>query len=167
MPVIDTTYFKGTLNIDLSNEATQDELSLYIETIEKKYLKLLLGLETYADYLQHKSSSHYINLVNGEANPVSSGGLTIYYEGLKNMLANFTYYHYVTESQSVNTGIGDVSLESENGTKMLNKNKLIAAWNNAVDDYNLAIDYMEDSSRSANYPNLDWTELKYINSFGI
>jgi len=70
---------------------------------------------------------------------------------LKEMYANFVYFYFVQDQETFNTSIGNVQLEKV-GLSLVDKNKVIRAWNRAVEIYN---EYTTNE------------QLNYINSFGI
>lgn len=69
----------------------------------------------------------------------------------KEMYANFVYFYFVQDQETFNTSIGNVQLEKV-GLSLVDKNKVIRAWNRAVEIYN---EYTTNE------------QLNYITSFGI
>lgn len=110
--IIDISYFKNELYIDLNNTDVQTNLNNTIEWVEKKYLTALMGKELYLIFKEHITEEPYLTLISGGVK-FNWNGSDRTYEGLKQMLACFTFCEYKKKNQSFNTDFGDVSFKQD------------------------------------------------------
>jgi hypothetical protein len=164
MAIIDNTYFTGLIDIDYATTGISEKLAYFIDYVEKKYLKKLLGLTLYTEYIGNPTDDRFVKLIAGDATAVEYNGITFIYSGIKQMLAYFTYYHYCYDTQTINTGIGEIAIKHQNSEIALNINKMIRAYNEGIELYKESIAYMLSKGT---YTNLDYQGLDEINSFGI
>lgn len=108
--------FKGEIAIS-NNEFTKPNLQWYIDEFEKKYLKKILGIKLYNEFIN--------DLINGEPQKLKfkkllegdvyeACGSTHDYEGLKNAIKYFVWCEYVRDGNNFNTIGGMVRTENEN-----------------------------------------------------
>ena len=160
--LVDYTYYKGSINIDTSKQSVKERLFEYSNLIEEKYLKKLLGNKTYYDYVANKTSAKYVNLLN---KATFDSGSETYENDIKQMLAQFVYFHFITDDMGKNTPVGEVVPNVETGVIGYNHSKLCNAYNKGVDLFNVAITYL--SEQSVNFPDASPIQLEKINSFGL
>lgn len=122
--IVDKDDFIGLYHIDTTITLVVVHLNNIITQLEEKYL----------------AEIEYDNLNTEQSNDI------------KKMLIGFIYFYFVQDEETANMTIGNVSQNAVNGTKIIDKNKLIRAWNMAVDIYN-------------NYTILE--EKKSINTFDV
>lgn len=116
--------FIGLYHIDTTRTDTTTHLNNFITQLEAKYLAEV----EYDDEIESQEAD------------------------IKNMLIGFIYFYFVQDEETANMSIGSVSQNVTNGTKIIDKNKLIRAWNMAVKIYN---EYTIE------------VEKQYINTFDI
>jgi hypothetical protein len=130
--IIDYTFFQdGLLMVDgalalatpsPTNEAIARRIDSFIETYEPEYLCKLLGEELYNDFL-----------VNGETDKweeFKKHLVTKYNVTKASPIANYVYFHFVRDSQSIAT-INGVKKDGEEN--LVNpQSKMISAWNDMV-----------------------------------
>lgn len=162
MSIINGTYYSRDINLidtqiaDVNNEWQ----SVYEEIILKK----LLGYDLYTLYVadlattpatpQNPTLQRFKDLVDGKAFTFEYNGYTIStkWEGLRNqakkisLIAYFVYYHYRNETESFNSGAGQVKSLTVNSTKANITPKLVYSWNKMIELYgeipkNLSKDY--------------------------
>jgi len=158
--------FEGTISIDILREEVQEQLELYISSTQEKILRWLLGDNLYFDFVENESETKYQTLINGDTIVYTYNGVKGKYTGLKDMLKYFTYFYYTRQEVSSNTSMGETMSTSQNGQAVQNNTKLIDAWNQGVRLYDEAINYIQYKGETV-YSELDSTELKKINQFGI
>lgn len=147
MQLINSSYFVGDISLS-QNKYNSANLDLYIVKIEKEILIKLLGYDLYKSFSEAIDSGtpaqKWIDLRDGKEYQVTNeDGVDVYvkWEGLLNatsLISYFIYFYYVLETQSINTGSGDVVLKGTNSEttsiSQLN-NKLVANYNKGVDLY--------------------------------
>lgn len=160
--LVDYTYYKGSINIDTSKQSVKERLFEYSNLIEEKYLKKLLGNNTYYDYVANKAAEKYVNLLK---KATFNSGSETYENDIVQMLAYFVYFHFISDDMGKNTPTGEIVPNVETGVIGYNHSKICNAYNKGVDLFNVAIIYL--SEQSANFPNASPIQLYKINSFGI
>lgn len=142
MPLIDSTYFTGEINIP-TLPATDTSLTQAIAQYEKEILIQLLGYKLYslviADLTGPESTpvtQKYIDLVDGKEFTHSFNGedYTIKWEGLKSaakqsLISYYTFFKYVERDVTRLYGTGVSMAAPANGWDRVSPvNKLCAAW---------------------------------------
>lgn len=140
--------FTGTFNIgQKGSPEVAAALAWYIATYGAEYDRTMLG-RPLADYLV--------------ANP--DAGLDEY---LKTGKTAYVFFHYQRDTSIKATGAGDARLNTDNGIRVNEGRRQIAAWNKGVDANRLAVAHIE----AASYPGITYTYprdlLTYINEMGI
>jgi len=164
MAIIDITYFTGNRYIDLTNPDVQTNLENTFDWVEKKYLTKLLGRETYLLFEAGKTATPYLEFIEGGIN-FNWNGSDRAYDGLKNMLANFTYCEYIKKNQTYNTPIGNVKFESKEQISQIDHYLFDDIYNEGVELYWEAVRYMliETTGFEEAYPS---KTVDYINTTG-
>lgn len=142
--LIDSTYFIRDINIP--DTETPDETSVLDEAIaryEPIYLKKVLGYELWKAVQAEIDADVYIvyaDLIEGAEFSFEYNGHTINtkWEGLINSekespIANFIYYKYRKEVETINASIGEKRQKGENSTDASALKKMVDAWNGCVD----------------------------------
>jgi hypothetical protein len=209
MLYIDNTYFIKNLSVPHTAEPTSDasiELDSNIDRYVNQFLKLTLGNVLFEELKTNTTNGELIisapqkwfNLVDG-CNYTKDG--TVYtWQGLRysdgafkvSLLANYVYLNqYQT---TVNSMLGQVSLEGKNGINNDATPHLVEIWNEFVEMYQgiyncnpqqyyrngaLFIDYYGNREsgyvsylqflldNSEDYPNVPANSIEYKNSLGI
>lgn len=168
--------FTGRIRIDFGNYADFND---FAADIEQEYMQKLLGYRIYktiADYENGMAlglDDKYGVLIEGDRDGwTDDDGVLRRLSGLKEMLKWFFYVHYLTEDHDARTVSGDpqeVYIKTVNGARHVFNQKIVKAWNRAVDLYYEIVDYMEyiESGTPDTYEDWDYEELEYINNFGI
>jgi hypothetical protein len=135
MAITQASDFVGEVNI-AQNKFTVGDLNEYIERIEEKQLKCLLGDTLYllfkADSFGNDASSRdrYKELLNGlQYTDPKDDEFIVDYVGLKRMLRLFIYSEYLPEQVYQNTIVGEVEGSSRNAF-----NTTIAKVNDTAED---------------------------------
>jgi len=137
MSIVVNTDFKGEYNV---SKNCYDQLDTYIEKYEKKYLTKLLGAELYglfkADLTvtdpQVPQTQRFIDIFDEFS--IDENYCVIYSDGIRKMLTQLIYFHYVRENQVVNSATGTVSSAVELGNNASFKGNIVQAFNEAVDN---------------------------------
>jgi hypothetical protein len=138
MSIVVNTDFKGEYNI---SKNCYDQLDTYIEKYEKKYLLKLLGAELYALFIadltvtdpQVPQTQRFLDIFN-EFSIDENNYCLIESEGIRKMLTQLIYFHYVRENQVVNTAGGTVSNAVELGLNASFKGNIVQAYNEGVEN---------------------------------
>jgi hypothetical protein len=181
MALIDSTFFQGNLLIpNLDKDTVQATVEYYINEYENKFLESLMGLDLYTKYVAEAVDvtplpARWADVVNGKTGNKWRG--LIYTPGAnedfkKSPVANYVYFHYMRDTHTQSTGIGEVKTKAENADTVSPSLKMIRAWNEMVDDvyhfWNFVYQY------GTLYP--EWTsthvynyrrEFQKINQFNI
>jgi hypothetical protein len=137
MSIVVNTDFRGEYNVA---KTAYDQIDFYIEKYEKKYLLKLLGAELYTLFIadltvtdpQVPTTQRFTDIfdafVKDESNYVVES------EGIRKMLTQLIYFHYVRENQVINTVGGTVSNSVELGIPASFKGNIVQAYNEGVDN---------------------------------
>ena len=138
MSIVVNTDFKGEYNV---SKNCYDQIDFYIEKYEKKYLTKLLGAELYALFIadltvtdpQVPQTQRFIDIFN-EFSIDENQYCLIESEGIRKMLIQLIYFHYVRENQVINSATGTVSSSVELGMSASFKGNIVQAFNEGVDN---------------------------------
>lgn len=177
MSLINSTYplfTSGNFRLYLENRDHDLDpiLNSTCQLTEDDILCKLLGDVLYLDFKNKQTTNvDYIELINGYkvenvfAAYDHSGTKRVYY-GLKDMLAYFTYFNYVTGKKNFNP-------TEEQKTASIDKINPVytsyEAYNMACKLYYSAYYFIiyKQSLDSTKFPDFDYTHIELINSFGI
>tara|TARA_R110001632_G_C11291678_1_gene412907 strand:- start:542 stop:1042 length:501 start_codon:yes stop_codon:yes gene_type:complete len=137
MSIVVNTDFKGEYNI---SKNCYDQIDSYIEEYEKKYLLKLLGAELYALFIadltvtepQVPQTTRFLDIFNSFAKDESN--CIIESEGMRKMLTQLIYFHYVRENQVINTAGGTVSNSVELGLNASFKGNIVQVYNQGINN---------------------------------
>ena len=138
MSIVVNTDFKGEYNV---SKNCYDQIDFYIEKYERKYLLKLLGAELYALFIadltvtdpQVPQTQRFLDIFN-EFSIDENNYCLIESEGMRKMLIQLIYFHYVRENQVVNSATGTVSSSVELGLNASFKGNIVQAFNEGVDN---------------------------------
>ena len=171
--LIDRTYFVGEINLPPNVlQGVPASIDSYITRYEREVLEMLLGYDLYKLLKAEIDAAVYTtiwdNLVNGAE--YVSGSNTYKWRGLINddkqsMIAYYVYYQFVKDNINTLESIGTVTGMSENSSRVPADGLLIKAWNNFVDQYILATEFM--LINHSDYPLWRISDVQHMNIFGI
>ena len=135
MSIVVKTDFKGEYNV---SKTCYDQLDFYIEKYEHYYLVRLLGAELYtllisdltATNPQVPQSIRFLNIFN--AFSLDEHSCLYYSEGIREMLVQFIYFHYVRENQVINSASGTVTNSVELGVNAKFMGNIVQVYNQGV-----------------------------------
>ncbi len=182
MSLINSTYSlftNGSFKLNLQ-ELDSDVLDSTCEHVEKDYLQRLMGDVMHLYYENNPIDADYLELVNGYKVPTIEidyvqqyeFGVFIYagkkciYRGLKDMLAYFTYFHYIQGDYNFNPNLSE----------KINIAITLSPEQNAFRAYNLGYKAYYDayifikykqSLGTGLFPDFVFDDIELINSFGI
>jgi hypothetical protein len=138
MSIVVNTDFKGEYNV---SKNCYDQLDTYIEKYEKKYLRKLLGAELYDLFIadltvtdpQVPQTQRFLDIFNEFAIDENNYCL-IESDGIRKMLTQLIYFHYVRENQVINSATGTVSSAVELGNNASFKGNIVTAFNEGVEN---------------------------------
>ncbi len=126
MSLIDKTYFVGELDIaNTSNSNVEARLNLFIQKYEAEFLRTLFGLDLYTAYLAG------IDVTAPDPVPDEWIALQVF-EGLKNAIACYVYFHYMRDKFTQTVAVGEAKPTAENATIESPAWKITRAWNEMV-----------------------------------
>lgn len=180
MSLIDKTYFVNDINIPITtfNDAV---LTANITRWEPDLLRKVLGYDLsklVMAYANPGSDQRIIDIVEGKEYSYDTDHL-VNWQGLKNTalispIAYYVYYRYVRSQLVLFQSSGATAQESEHGTRADASQLLSGAWYEmrellgypgqdvyAPSLYNFLMANVDD------YPELEFTDIGMINSFGI
>jgi hypothetical protein len=135
MSIVAKEDFKGEYNI---SKNCYDQLDFFIEKYENYYLVRLLGAELYTLLIsdltatdpQVPQSVRFLNIFNPFS--IDQHSCLYYSEGIREMLVQFIYFHYVRENQVINTAGGTVSNSVELGLNASFMGNIVQVYNQGV-----------------------------------
>lgn len=135
MSIVVKTDFKGEYNI---SKTCYDQLDFYIEKYENYYLVRLLGAELYnllisdltATDPQVPQTTKFLNVFNPFS--IDEHSYLYYSEGIREMLVQFIYFHYVRENQVINSASGTVTNSVELGVNAKFMGNIVQVYNQGV-----------------------------------
>ena len=135
MSIVVKTDFKGEYNVA---KTCYDQLETFIEKYEKKYLTRLLGAELYTLFKddlttgtpQVPQTQRFTNIFDEFS--IDDHDCLYCSDGIRKMLVQLIYFHYVVELQTENTAGGTVMNSVELGVNAAYKNNLVIAYNEGI-----------------------------------
>ena len=135
MSIVVKTDFKGEYN---TSKTCYDQLDFYIEKYENYYLVRLLGSELYnllisdltATDPQVPQTTKFLNVFNPFS--IDEHSYLYYSEGIRKMLVQFIYFHYVRENQVINSASGTVTNSVELGVNAKFMGNIVQVYNQGV-----------------------------------
>tara|TARA_R110001606_G_scaffold91591_3_gene204249 strand:+ start:1640 stop:2140 length:501 start_codon:yes stop_codon:yes gene_type:complete len=137
MSIVVKTDFRGEYNI---SKNCYDQLDFFIEKYENYYLVRLLGAELYTLFIadltvtnpQIPQTSRFLNIFN--LFNIDDNNCIVISEGIREMLVQLIYFHYVRESQVINTAGGTVSNSVELGLNASFMGNIVQVYNQGVNN---------------------------------
>lgn len=135
MSIVVNTDFAGEYAIP---QTRFDNIDFFIEKYEKKYLVQLLGADLYDLFIadltapnpQVPQTQRFIDIFDEFQIDES---ICIYVsEGIRIMLIQFIYFHYIRENQTLNTANGTVTNDVELGTNAAFQGNIVQTYNQGV-----------------------------------
>jgi len=162
MSIVVKTDFVGEYNVSKTN---YDHLDTYIEKYEKHYLLKLLGGQLYGLFIadltitdpQIPQTTRFINLFNSFYEDYEEQ--LIISEGIRKMLVQFIYFHYVRELQTENSASGTVTNSVELGVNAKFKGNIVNVYNQGVKNAQAIQWYI--CKNEADYPEENIQEIDY------
>jgi len=135
MSIVVKTDFKGEYNI---SKTCYDQLDFYIEKYEHYYLVRLLGAELYTFLIsdltatdpQVPQTTRFLNIFT--AFSIDAHSCLYYSDGIREMLVQFIYFHYVRENQVINSASGTVTNSVELGVNAKFMGNIVQVYNQGV-----------------------------------
>lgn len=165
-----SVFTNGSYKLNLQ-ELDTDVFDDTCERVEKDVLSMLLGDVTYLDYENNPTRTDILELidgykVDGDYTYYEYAGKKYVYRGLKDMLAYFTFFHYIQGQFNFNPTVAE----------QINVALQISPEQNSLRAYNLAYKGYYDTYQFIKYKqslgtglfaDFDFTHIELINSFGI
>lgn len=151
--LIDSTYLNGKLSLPQKTFASvSNRIIWYIDDLEKKFLQELMGYELWKAFdAGHVGTPKYTEMKTGKEYTNPAGKL-VKWDGLirvtgsskKSPIANYVYYHILSDNYTQTTASGEKKTDSENSVEAHPKLKLSQAWNEMVMMNWEFVQFMED-----------------------
>lgn len=158
----------------------------FIPEHEEEALRMVLGDQLYEEFI----AGLYVDpaadpLVAIPANDVAQkwkdlrdgatyvdAGKTYRYSGVKKLLTPYVYAKWLEETEETLTGVGTVVSNTENASNVGNAKKITKGYNKFRKlagncEENLKTLYGFLQANTASYPNWDFTEPGFANTFGL
>ena len=153
MYIIDETYFTRELSIPNVNEVqteAYDTLNYFVDEYVRQLLRDALGVDKFNEldtyvidgvFVSTDAPQYIIDLVEGKE--YDKSGVTYKWSGListqgvfkKSLLANYVYYNWLRNSFSIQSGVGEATLNPQNANLVNPTQKLVTIWNSFLDMY--------------------------------
>ena len=158
MSIIDNTYFINDITLTTGQ---LDHIQQWIDVYEPEFLKSLLGYDLYAlletdlNGTSDPTAQRFVDLVDGKAFSFELNGYTISTKWmglrqsslLKSIIADYVYFHYRNETESSNSGAGQINSLTENALRVDVRPKLINTWNKCIELYGkIPTEYINSTS---------------------
>lgn len=178
--LLDSSYFIRNIYMPqaVNDAAVKSRVELFIQQHEPEVLERLLGYALYKEFFDSITgptpAAKYTDLLFG-AEYTDGNGYPQKWMGFLNpqknsILANYVYYQYMTDNNTLTTAGGESKQKSEGGFRTDATQKAVRAWNEMRLWIMQLIDYLE--SRKADYP--QWQDYCFpeaffgnVNQFGI
>lgn len=153
MYIIDETYFTRELSIPNVNEVqteAYDTLNYFVDEYVRQLLRDALGIDKFNEldtyvidgvFVSTDAPQYIIDLVEGKE--YEKSGVTYKWSGListqgvfkKSLLANYVYYKWLRNSFSIQSGVGEATLNPQNANLVNPTQRLVSTWNSFLDMY--------------------------------
>ena len=151
-------------------EDSETILNEYITKHQAEYLKLILGIRTYNVFIAaYPDGGFWDDFVDGTT--YTHNSVSYVFGGIKPVLTNFVYYHWHRYMYSFLGEKGALNPQYQKLVKVVPVDKMVSAYNEAVDLINNSVDY--DATvyhyMDTQYTGTDWdyTKIEKINSFNV
>lgn len=148
--LIDSTYFVNELliaNISNTVDSTGSKITSFIEKYETRYLKELLGLGLYAEFIagiaEDPIEEKWAVLLDALRNDTTK----------ESPIANYVYYWVMRNDATQSTGTGEVVANNENSRRVSPVDKMVRAWNEMVDWNDLIFEVLNNGNYPSYAPN--------------
>lgn len=160
--VIDTSFFEiDPFIAQIGQLAVRENVQLFINRYEPRFLSVLLGNKTYLDFIEGIAepapAQKWLDLRDGKTYEDDKGN-TFIWPGLANPdtkvspIANYVYYWYTRSEASWGTGSGEVVPSVENGVRNSPDGKQVQIWRDMVRINYQCLHFLQ--TYKADYP--DW-----------
>jgi len=132
MSFVSISDFVGDRSIPNSGDRNvMDRLNWFIEKYEPDCLYKVLGWELYNLVLNpYVEGGEIDDLINGTDYLYQDS--VYYWPGIKPMIVDYVYYHYMNDAATANSGKGVIIPKSEMTFNISSAQKMIDAWNEFV-----------------------------------
>jgi hypothetical protein len=166
--LVDASFFVADRTVaQLSQAAVRTELELYIKRYQYDYLVRVMGLNLYklfeTGYAIDPKPQIWVDLVSGAE--YVQGGKTCIWQGLANQefktspIADYVYYWYQRDKVTAVVGSGTILPNAENGEAVVNRGRMVSAWNAAREGAKACEAFLESNPTA--YP--DYRGVSYSN----
>lgn len=157
--IIDSTYFIGEINIaQLGQPHVVENLQIFIDKYEKKYLQKVLGKELTDLFLAGLKENPVIERWTNLLDKLQS-------DDKISPIANFIYYHYCLSEHTFRGGYGDQLPKAENSEVITPNYKIVKAWNEMIELTNDLVKWVKDSNDYPEY--VEQKSFKVKNTFNL
>lgn len=162
--------FKNPYQVYSGTTETELLLDEYITKYQEYYLKKILGIRMYNDFdSKYPDGGFYDNFVNGTT--YTEDSVSYVYPGIKPVLVKFVYYWWHRNTATILGEKGELKANYQKLVKTIPVNKMVSAYNDAVDliDNNISYDATVYHYLNTQYTGTDWdfTRINKINAFNI
>ena len=161
--LIDSSYFVGEINIaQLGQIDVQEQVDSFIAKYHFRYLRNVLGYafsKLFEDGYNPANDDRWKKIVDGD-DYTDAKEVTRHWAGLIDSdlpyspIANYVYYFYNTDLQSVSTISGEQEMKHQGAMNTAAAQKLSRAWNEMVDANLALVDFLLNKKTDGNrvYP---------------
>jgi hypothetical protein len=165
MARIDLTYFTDFRSIaNLSDEAISSALTEKINRLEPQFFIDVFGYEFQKLMLANPTDPIYKPILEGVEFTDSNGKL-MKWEGINESIANYVYFYWWKERTPMNGGVSFAAGKVENATVVNPQDRPVYAFNMIQDALLILYSYL--SVNIENYPTLEFSLIKKLNTFGL
>jgi len=124
----------------VAGEVSETYLNELIAKYQKEILRKILGVVTYNDMETNITDNIWDRFINGYTYTVDS--VEYQYKGIKEVLTNFIFYYWSYNVVNNLVPFGSIAINYEENDKTIDVNKMVHAWNDAINliDNNILYD---------------------------
>jgi hypothetical protein len=162
--IVTSTDFSGYYSIDIASFSA-NETEAFINKLETKYLKKLLGNKLYDEYAANQDEEKWLKLVNGTQYTDYIGQTReLEPDDLKNMLLGFIYFELVKADKDKQTTTGYIRPDNQN-SKPVGKTEsvlnMIERFNDSVILYRKAYNFIYCTKNTYDWSGWMYTSIAF------
>lgn len=173
--IIDKSIFEGEIKIPNKHKPEVSErLDIFIDEKEDEILDDVLGYGLskefkagIVDYDEEDSSliaDKWWNLIEGVE--WTKNSKLRKFKGLKMIIANYVYWHWMTDKITQSIALGEAAATAENADIVSPASKMVRAWNEMSEDIHELYHYLQENKDT--YPEWDshYSKSRMLKRFG-
>lgn len=175
--LVGPAYFIANRTVaQLSQNSVKIDLETFIKRLQYDYLVRVMGLPLYklfeTEYAQDPKPAKWVELVTG--GEFEYKGSIAVWGGLANdtfktsPIADYVYYFYHRDKATEVVGSGTIIPDTENGANVVNRSRMVDAWNSACKNAQLMELFLEsDPVAYPDYKGVSAANREYFRNINL